>query len=117
MNHKETAPATPTSRARPQALSSLKEIEAALDREITIVGEAAEAKLGAVVLIDGSAIYCLSQERWPDGVVGEQVEVTGTVRRTDRFRAEVLEEDAITQGTAGGDLVIEPCRYHLLTVD
>jgi hypothetical protein len=109
------APATP--RSRPRALRGLKEIEAALGRTITIVGEAAEAKLGAVVVIDGSAIYCLGQERWPDGVVGEQVEVTGTVSRTDRFRAEVLEEDAITQGTAGGDLVIEPCRFHLLTVD
>lgn len=106
-------PATP----RPRALSSLKEIEAALGREITIVGEAADAKLSAVVLIDGSAIYCLSQERWPDGVVGEQVEVTGAVRRTDQFRAEVSKDGAISQGTAGGDLVIEPCRFHLLTVD
>ena len=42
-------------------------------------------------------------------IAGELVEVTGAVRRTDRFRAEVADD--------GGDLVIEPCRYHLLTID
>ncbi|MEZ4383613.1 MAG: hypothetical protein R3A79_19940 [Nannocystaceae bacterium] len=102
---------------RPRALDSLAAIEAALGREITIVGAAVDAKLSAAVLVDGAPIYCLGQERWSEGVAGELVEVTGAVRRTDRFRAEVAGDGAIAQGTAGGDLVIEPCRYHLLTID
>ncbi len=95
----------------------IAEVRAALGMEQTVVGEAADAKLSAVVLIEESPVYCLGQDRWPEGVVGEQVEVTGVVRRTDRFQAKVAGDGAISQGTKGGDLVIEPCAYHLMTLD
>ena len=98
-------------------IHNLSEIKRSLGKEITIVGQAADAKISAAVLVEGSPIYCLAQSSWPDGVAGEQVEVQGVVRRTDRYRAEKDKSGAISQGTAGGDLVIEPCHYHLLTVD
>lgn len=41
----------------------------------------------------------------PDGVVGEQVEVSGVLRRTERFAARVADDGAFSLG------------YHLLTVD
>ncbi len=95
----------------------LAEVTAALGREQTLVGEAADAKLSAAVVVEGSPVYCLGLDRWPEGVVGEQVEVTGVVRRTDRFQAKVAGDGAIAQGTEGRDLVIEPCAYHLMTLD
>lgn len=103
--------------ARPPTLSKFSEIEAAIGQRVVIVGTAREAKLVAVVLVEASPIYCIGQERWPEGVEGEQVEVTGTLSRTDRFAARVDADGAVSQGTEGAIVVIEPCAFHLLTVD
>lgn len=102
---------------KPRALTGRAEVESAIGQRVVIVGLAREAKLGAVVLVDGAPIYCLGQDRWPEGVEGEQVEVTGTLSRTDRFAARVDDDGAISQGTQGEVTVIEPCSFHLLTVD
>lgn len=101
--------------ARP--LRGAAELAGAIGERVRIVGQAVDAKLAGALLVDGEPIYCLELDRWPDGVVGETVEVTGVLRRTDQFKATVAKDGAISQGTAGGDYVIDRCAYHILTVD
>ncbi|MEZ4449042.1 MAG: hypothetical protein R3B09_06120 [Nannocystaceae bacterium] len=103
--------------ARPRALTRPDEIESAIGERVVVVGTAGAAKLGAVVLVGEAPIYCLGREGWPEGVEGQEVEVTGTLARTDRFAARVDDDGAVSQGTQGSIVVIEPCSFHLRTID
>ncbi len=77
-------------------------------------GKAVNAKLGAAVDSDQGVVYCLGMDAWPDDVVGEDVSVKGRLERTDQFKAEVAEDGAISQGTAGGDLVLHDVSYDVV---
>lgn len=73
---------------------------------VRVTGVAQNAKLGAVVVSERMTVYCLDRQEWPPDLVGQQVTVSGIVERTDDFKAEVNEKGEISQGSAGGDLVI-----------
>ena len=74
-----------------------------------VTGVAQNAKLGALVASDKGAVYCAGLREWPADVVGTTVTVEGVLTTTDAFKATVAPDGAISQGTAGGDQVLEKC--------
>lgn len=83
-------------------------------KQITVIGTAERAKLGALVISQRRSFYCLNIGEWPDHVVGKKVKVTGTIQVTDRFKARVDKSGAISQGTRGGDSVMHDATYEVL---
>ena len=98
-------------RKDPVVVSEKGGLEDALGKTTVFVGKAVNAKIAAAVETEQGVIYCLDLEAWPDAVVGEEVTVKGTLQRTDKFKAEVAEDGAISQGSAGGDLVLHECSH------
>lgn len=80
----------------------------------TFEGEAANAKLSAMVHNDKSMVYCIEMQEWPDEVVGKKVKVTGILETTDQFKAKVDKDGAISQGSAGGDRVLRNVEWELV---
>lgn len=93
-------------------LARAEQVDDLLGQRVRVVGIAQDAKLAAHLTTDaGLGVYCIDLQRWPEHLRGQRVEATGTLRRTDRFAATVDEDGAISQGTAGGDLILEECSY------
>ncbi len=100
-----------------RVLTRWEEVAGAIGQEVRVVGTARDAKLAAAVVVDSSPIYCLGQERWPEGVAGQEVELRGVLVRSDRYAAKVDADGAISQGTEGPVTAVEGCAFHLLTID
>lgn len=77
-------------------------------------GVAANAKLGAMVHNDTGMVYCIEMQEWPEGVVGKRVKVTGVMEKTDRFKATVADDGAVSQGTSGSDTVLRNVQWELV---
>lgn len=75
-----------------------------------VVGVARNAKLSAAVVDGERVVYCLDRARWPDGVLDKQLLVEGHIEKTEEFKATTSPTGEVSQGTAGGDLVIRQCR-------
>ena len=110
-----TSPSEPA--ANPVVVSTLEQARASLGQAVHITGKAANAKLAAAVLLEGAPLYCLELPNWPDEVSGKWVEVTGALEQTDQFKARTDAAGAISQGTAGGDLVFRKMSYEVLTAE
>lgn len=95
--------ATPT-------ITAAGQLKDALGKRVHLVGRADNAKIGAVILV-GGPIYCIGVDSWPNTVRGKLVRATGKLVQTDRYKARVDDAGAISQGSAGGDLVLEGCSY------
>jgi hypothetical protein len=64
------------------AVTSIKNANALpkyVGKAVAIEGKAADAKLGAVVLLDEEPIYIESLGRWPTEIHGKRVHVSGTL--------------------------------------
>jgi hypothetical protein len=96
--------ATPT-------ITAAGQLKDALGKRVHLVGRADNAKVGAVVLLGPAPIYCIGVASWPDAVRNKLVRATGKLVQTDRYKARVDDAGAISQGSAGGDLVLEGCSY------
>lgn len=103
--------ATDEVRKDPVAVSEKGDLDDAIGKTTVFVGKAVNAKIAAAVETAQGVIYCLDLQAWSDEVLGEQVTVKGTLERTDKFKAEVAEDGAISQGSAGGDLVLHECSH------
>ena len=101
-------------RAIAQTITDSSDVNASLGKRITFVGEAANAKLSAMVHTDAMMLYCIEMADWPDEVHGKQVQVTGVLERTDQFKATVAKDGAISQGTAGGDVLLRSVEWELV---
>ena len=65
-----------------------KESAAGTEKEmVTLTGEAGNAKLGAVVVVDGAPTYLAGLDAWPEDVVGKTVEVEGWLTTSDAHEA------------------------------
>jgi len=72
----ETSP--PLAKPQKQVISE-GELDGFRGRVVTVVGEATEAKLGAIVVHEHSAFFIDNLEAWPQRLKGNRVEVTGTL--------------------------------------
>ena len=88
--------------------------EPAAAEPVVLVGVAHNAKLSAIVVGEGFSVYCIELEEWPDEVLGETVEITGHIERTDQYQATVNAKGEISQGTAGGDTVLRGLSWQLV---
>lgn len=80
---------------------------AAKGTHVEIHGKAANAKLAAaVILTDGTPVYCLGTESWPRELDGKSVVAAGTLESTDEFAAGPGEA-----GTNGPVWVLRDCKY------
>jgi hypothetical protein len=82
----------------------------------TVVGEAANAKAGAVVLTDVyGEVYVKGLAAWPDDVVGKTVELSGLLRREKLIPDPVTNEDgAVTAGAYGDQTVIADADWKVI---
>lgn len=78
----------------------------ALGQRVRLVGQAVDTKAAAAVLGPGFVVLCLDRSSWAHDVAGTRVTVEGVLEQTDDLQAFVDEQGAISQGTAGGDLVM-----------
>ena len=93
----------------PLLVASAEQAGAALDQVVRVVGVAEDSKLSAVVIGDALVVHCmerdeqlvLSESRWPEGTVGQQVAVTGLLVRSEQFAATEAPDGAISQGAEG----------------
>jgi len=111
----ETEPAAADPAGAPIEVSTLAQARASLGQTARVTGKAANAKLAAVVLLEGSPLYCLQLEAWPEGVDGRPVAVTGVLQQTDQFKAMTDARGAVSQGTAGKDLVFRRMSYEVIS--
>jgi len=88
-------------------LSGFEKAADAIGKRVRVVGTAQNAKLGAVVEGERLVVYCEGLDSWPAAQVGKPVTVTGVLTRTDDFKATVGPHGEISQGSAGGDWVLE----------
>jgi hypothetical protein len=85
-------------------------VKAALNKKVRFTGTALRAKIAPAVRSEsGMLIYCLGQSDWSSEQSGKSVTVTGTLERTDDFKAKTDPNSAVSAGTSGGDLVIRGC--------
>lgn len=81
-----------------------------LGKTVEIEGIAQNAKLSGIVEGEGVSVYCLDVPSWPADLAGKRVIVEGVLEETDDFAARTDEKGAISQGTAGKDLVIRKSK-------
>lgn len=79
-----------------------------LDQQVTLQGPAMDAHAGAAVLLDnGGAVYVDGLKAWPKELRGQQVEVTGTLRRRSLAPDPVVDDQGlVSHGMAGRQLVL-----------
>jgi len=89
-----------------------KESAAGTEKEmVTFTGEAGNAKLGAVVVVDGAPTYLAGLDAWPEDVVGKTVEVEGWLTTSDAHEAVQDETGAWSQGTDGPIRILEDAEW------
>lgn len=99
------------------ALTEGAKLEDHLGQRVIVVGQAGNAKLGAIVDGPHGVIYLVGMRAWTGaGVLGEQVEVSGVLERYDTS-ARKGADGLISQGTSGPSWWLRDPSYHLLTVD
>lgn len=92
----------------------IKTVKTPPKKLVTIEGTAQNAKISAVVVSPEGVVYCLNFREWPSHVVGKRIRVKGVLETTDEFAAKTNSQGEITQGSAGGDLVMRQCDYQLI---
>lgn len=97
--------------AAPAVITDAAGIAAHMGTHVALRGRAGNAKLGAVVMIDGSPIYCLGVESWPPALNGHDVTAHGTLEMSNQFAAKTDESGAVSQGTDGAVTVLRDCAY------
>ena len=97
----------------PEQAAEVGKEEAGKGGTVTITGEAADAKLSAVVLKDGVPYYLIEIDGWPEDVVGRTVEATGVLEETETFEAKVDETGAVSQGAGEPILVLRNASYEV----
>ena len=95
-------------------VATIEQAEAALGQRVRVLGTAGDAKLSAVVHSDTLVVYCMErgeggllvESRWPEGTIGKQVAVTGTLEWSEQFIADVESDGSVRQGAEGGLWVV-----------
>ena len=111
-------PASRTSRAVLDAsgtitVETLDDLGKATGERVTLRGVAADAKLGAVILVQEEPIYATGVESWPASVRGRRVQATGILRRRKLAPDPVPRDHAIPQGAWGDSWVLDEPAYAL----
>ena len=82
-----------------------------LGKHVALRGTARNAKLSAVVIVEGSPIYCLGVESWPTAIDGTQIVAHGTLESSHQFEAAPGPHGEVSQGTDGPVTVLRDCEY------
>lgn len=104
--HEATIPSNTHSEERVTAWQ--KDWSDRIGKIVILEGTAANAKLGALLLGEGTEIWIDGLQQWPDGFYigcdhGKRVRVTGTVIKRDDLPTSVLRPgEPVKQGTWGG---------------
>jgi hypothetical protein len=93
------SPAKPV--REPRALESL------VGRRVRLVGTAANAKGGAVVLVQGTPVFVSGMAAWPSGVETKRVALGGTLTATTIPAPPVGPKGEVSAGASGEQLILE----------
>ena len=81
-------------------------------KEVTLEGRAANAKAGAVVIIDGEPIYLPKLPAWPDTTNGKQVIVKGTLKHPRFIPSPVVNaKGEVSQGAEREQWVLDASEW------
>jgi hypothetical protein len=97
--------------AAPAVITDAAGIAANLGKHVALRGTARDARLSAVVMIEGSPIYCLGVDTWPAAISGKEVTAHGTLESSHQFEAKPGPNGEISQGTDGPVTVLRDCAY------
>ncbi len=92
---------------RPPAEPQLEEkagVDALLGKRVRVMGEAQNAKLGAVVVDGDLTVYLIDFREWPKAVVGKQVEATGVLARDAKYATQADMSGAVL--SSGEPLIV-----------
>ena len=80
-----------------------------VNKTVTLEGKTADAKAGAVLLVDGKPVYIEGLDYWPKDFIGKEVTLSGKlVVKSVIPQAEVSKNGEISQGGSGdNDYVLE----------
>lgn len=81
-------------------------LEQQVNRQVELVGKAANAKGGAVVLVDGQPVYLEGVESWPDEALDTEVTVGGKLV-SKQYLPEADDGAEKTAGAHGPQWVLE----------
>lgn len=79
-------------------VASADDIESAIGTRAQVVGEAANAKLSAVVLVDEQPIYLFDRKSWSDSELGDTVKLDCVLKKTEDYEMRSV-DGAMLQGT------------------
>lgn len=82
----------------------------ALGQQVRVECVAQNAKLSAVLVCDGTPIYCMDKPSWPDEQAGKPASVTGLLEQTSETQAQTSPSGEVSQGTGGPILVLRGCK-------
>ncbi len=80
--------------------------------KVTLSGRAANAKAGAVLLVDGEPLYLKGLGEWPKDAADKELDVTGTLREEKLIPSPVRgPEGERSPGAAGTQWVLEDAQW------
>jgi hypothetical protein len=100
------APGCASSEPAPQSpeLRAGGELAAQVGKTVRLRGTAADAKGGALVVLEGASVYVGELASWDAALVGKPVVVAGTLARRDVIPAATTDASgAVSQGDSGGE--------------
>lgn len=96
-----------TRHGAPLTVRSGAEARAVLGSVVVVRGVAQNAKLSAAIVAGDAVVYWIDRESWPGDLLGQEVSVRGRLVETSDYAARTDAAAAVTQGTAGSDLVLK----------
>jgi hypothetical protein len=91
------------------SVKTIEEAQKAVGQRVRVEGTAQNAKISAVVMCEGTPIYCLDRPSWSDDLTGKPVVVEGTLEKTSELQAQTAPSGEVSQGTDGPILVLRKC--------
>lgn len=111
----QPAPATTMGNSDPTGpikVVSLVDANANIGKRVTVYGQAANAKLAAVIQTAGRlVIYCTGLPTWPAGIAGTYVTAHGTLEQNHSYEASHGPDGEVDQGTHGPIWALANCQY------
>ncbi len=92
-----------------------RKVSEAVGHRVRLVGDARDAKGGAVLLVEGEPVYVLGLEAWPAALAGKRVAAGGTLARAQHLpEATRTAKGEVSQGAQGTQLVLEQATWRLV---
>ncbi len=99
-----------------EPVKAKRSLKALAGAKVTLPGRAANAKAGAVVLVEGEPVYLEGLSEWPREASGKEVEVSGTLAEEKLIASPKVDtKGAVSQGAEGTQWVLKAPEWKPLS--